>query len=327
MLKIKDVEIKNRIVLAPLAGYTNKSYRRIMKEMGVGLVYSEMISSRGLVYDNDKTFDLTDVDDGEHPISLQIFGGDLESLVQASIIIDTKTNADIIDINMGCPVRKVLKANAGSSLLADPENIGKIVRAIVEKVNKPVSVKIRAGLDHKSINAREVAKEIEDAGASLIAIHGRTKSDLYTGKVNLDYIKAVKETVSIPVIGNGDIRSVEDAIKMFEYTGVDMIMIGRGSLGNPWLIRDLVDYFAGRKIKPAPSALEKVQMCEKHFQYLLEEKVEKLAVLEMRSLASWYLKGLRNLKQVKQNLINIERKEDLFNILEDIKNNLEQYEN
>lgn len=326
-MKIKNVDIKNKIVLAPMAGYTNQSYRKIMKEMGVGLVYSEMISAKGLVYGNDKTFELTRVDKDEHPISMQIFGGDIESLVEAAKIIDTKTDADIIDINMGCPVRKVLKANAGSILMKDPDFIYEMVSSVVQSVNKPVSVKIRAGIDHSCINAPLVAKKLEAAGASLIAVHGRTKSDLYTGKVNLDYIKEVKDSVNIPVIGNGDIRSLEDAKRMFEYTNVDMVMVGRGSFGNPWLMRNLVDYFNGRPLQAQPSSLEKIEMCEKHFKYLLEEKVEKVAVLEMRSLASWYMKGISNMKKYKQQLINIARKDELFNLLEEIKDEVRNYEN
>ena len=321
-MKIKNVEIKNKIVLAPLAGYTNLSYRKIMKEMGVGLVYSEMISARGLVYENDKTFELTKVSSFEHPISMQVFSGDVDSLIKAAIIIDKETDADIIDINMGCPVRKVLKANAGSYLIRDKELVYQMVRGVVENVSKPVSVKIRAGWDHSNINAVEIAQEIERAGASLIAIHGRTRSDIYTGKVNLDYIKMVKDSVSIPVIGNGDIRSITDAIRMFTYTGVDMIMVGRGSFGNPWLIRDLVDYFAGNPQKRGPTNLEKIEMCEKHFNYLLEDKHEKIAVLEMRSLAGWYFKGIENVKQYRHKLINMTKKEDIFNLLNEIKGEL-----
>lgn len=326
-MKIENVDIKNRIVLAPMAGYTNRSYRKIMKEMGVGLLYSEMISARGLVYQNDKTIELTKVEDAEHPISLQIFGGDIESLVEAAKFIDTKTNADIIDINMGCPVRKVLKANAGSSLLKDPKFIGEIVREVKSNVSKPVSIKIRAGLDHTSINAVEVAKEAEKAGAALISVHGRTKSDLYRGSVNLDYIKQVKENANIPVIGNGDIKTIEDAKRMFEYTNVDFIMVGRGSLGNPWLIRDLVDYFSGKPLKSGPTPLERINMCEKHFSYLLEEKIEKLAVLEMRSLAAWYLKGIKNLKQYKQKLITLTKKEELYSLFNEIREGILNYEN
>jgi len=317
-VNIKNIEIKNKIVLAPLAGYTNLAYRSIAKEFGAGLVYSEMISARGLLYENDKTWELTRVSKNEHPIAMQIFGGDLESLVNAAIQIDQKTEADIIDINMGCPVRKVLKADAGCMLLNDPEKIYKIVSEIVKNVNKPVSVKIRAGWDHNHINCKEVAQAIEKAGASLIAIHGRTKTDLYSGKVNLDYIKMVKDSVNIPVIGNGDIKSIEDAVKMIEYTNVDLIMVGRGTFGNPWLIRDLVDYFEGRKLKDKPTDDEKIEMCKLHFFRLLEEKPEKIAVLEMRSLAAWYVKGMKGNKEFKQRLVNVTTKEELFELLDDI---------
>lgn len=326
-IKIKNVNIKNRIVLAPLAGYTNMSYRKIMKEMGVGLVYSEMISAKGLVYENDKTFAMTKVDKNEHPISMQLFGGDIESLVKASIILDKESDCDIIDFNMGCPVRKVLKADAGSELLRHPDKVYEIISNVVKNVSKPVSVKIRAGWDHSCINASLVAKNIEAAGASLIAIHGRTKSDIYNGSVNLDYIKAVKDSVNIPVIGNGDIRSVDDAIKMFEYTGVDFVMVGRGSFGNPWLIRDLVDYFNGDELKSPPTPIERILMCEKHFNYLLEEFPEKLAVLQMRSLASWYIKGIKNSKEFKRKLITITRKEELYFLLNELKEEVIIYEN
>jgi nifR3 family TIM-barrel protein len=223
-----------------------------------------------------------------------------------------KTDADIIDINMGCPVRKVLKAESGCLLLTNPDKVYQMVSEVVKNVSKPVSVKIRAGWDHNNINCIETSQAIEKAGASLIAIHGRTKSDLYSGKVNLDYIKMVKDNVKIPVIGNGDIRSIEDAVKMFEYTNVDFIMVGRGSFGNPWVIRDLVDYFDGKIVKPKPTEIEKIEMCEKHFFKLLEIKPEKLAVLEMRSLASWYVKGISNNKDFKQKLINITRKEEIL---------------
>jgi len=322
-MKIKNVELKNQIVLAPMAGYTNLSYRKIMKEKGVGLVYSEMISAKGLVYENEKTFELTKVDPNEHPISMQIFGGDIESLVLAAKIIDKETDADIIDINMGCPVKKVLKANAGSSLLKDPGFIYEMVNAVVCNVSKPVSVKIRAGIDHSSINADKVAKAIEKAGASLIAVHGRTKSDLYRGNVNLDYIKLVKDSVSIPVI---DIKSISDAERMFKYTNVDMIMVGRGSFGNPWLIRDLVDYFSGKPLQNPPTSLERVTMCERHFRYLLDEKIERIAVLEMRSLASWYLKGFSNAKYYKNKLNTITTKEELFTLLNEVREGI-KYEN
>lgn len=318
MFKIGNVEIKNKVVLAPLAGYTNMAYRMIMKEAGAGMMVSEMISAKGLLYENDKTWTLTQIHETEHPISLQLFGGEIEDLVKAAKEIDKKTTCDFIDINMGCPVRKVLKADAGSMLLQNPEKIRNMVGAVVKAVKKPVTVKIRAGWDHQHINVVEVAKAIEDAGASAIAIHGRTKSDLYSGKVNLDWIKMAKDAVKIPVIGNGDIKTIADAIKMVEYTNVDAVMIGRGSFGNPWLIRDLVDYFSGNPIQNPPTKEEKLAMCKKHFEMLLELKGEKLAILEMRSLASWYIKGIDNSKEFKQKLVHISKKEELFDALEQL---------
>lgn len=317
-MKIKNVEIKNPIVLAPLAGYTNRSFRTLVKEFGVGLVYTEMISAHGIIYDNKKTLDLMKVDPKEHPLSMQIFGGEADLLAKAAQFVDKYTDADIIDINMGCPVRKVLKAESGSKLLINPNKVYTIVSEVVKSVEKPVSVKIRAGWDHSCINAVEVAQAIEKAGASLLCIHGRTKSDLYRGKVNLDYIKMVKEAVKIPVIGNGDIKSIADAQRMFDYTGVDMVMVGRGALGNPWLMRDLVCWKEGRAIPEAPTVREKIAMCRRHLDLLIEEKGEKTAVLEMRSIAGWYVKGIDNIREFKQRLTNIKTKEELVGLLDEL---------
>lgn len=318
MFYVKDILIDSPVVLAPLAGYTNMVYRKINKEMGASLVYTEMISAKGLLYDNDKTWDMVKIDPLEHPVAVQLFGGDIEDMVKAAILLDQKSDADIIDINMGCPVKKVLKSDAGSKLLQTPEKIYDMVKAIVDNVKKPVSVKIRAGWDHQNINATEVAKLIEKAGASLITIHGRTKSDLYRGKVNLDYIKLVKEAVSIPVIGNGDIKSIEDAVYMMEYTGVDGIMVGRGSFGNPWLIKDLSYHFKKKAVENAPTKEEKLAVLKRHFLDLVQLKGEKLAILEMRSLAAWYVKGLDKAKAFKQALIHIQTKDDFFNLIESI---------
>lgn len=314
-MKIGNIELKNNIILAPLAGYTNIAYRKIIKEMGAGLVYTEMISAKGLIYENDKTWELTKALPMEHPIAVQIFGGDIEDMVKATKILDERCDCDIIDINMGCPVKKVLKSDAGSYLLLDEDKVYNMVKAVVNSTSKPVSVKIRAGWDHSSINCVDVAKAIEKAGAKMIAIHGRTKSDLYGGKVNLDYIKMVKESVSIPVVGNGDIKSIEDAKRMFEYTNVDGIMIGRATFGNPWIIRDLVDYFNGDPVKDAPTKEEKIAMLKYHFEELLKIKCEKLAVLEMRTLAAWYVKGFSNAKEFKNKLVEVKTKEELFDLI------------
>lgn len=317
-MRIKSIEIKNPIVLAPLAGYTNSSFRRIVKDFGVGLVYSEMISAHGILYDNKKTLDLMKVTPGEHPIAMQIFGGEPELLAKAAEYVDKEIDADIIDINMGCPVRKVLKAEAGSKLLTDPDKIYRIVSEVVRRVEKPVSVKIRAGWDHASINVVEVARAIEKAGASLLCVHGRTKSDLYRGKANLDYIRMAKEAVEIPVIGNGDIRSIEDAERMFKLTGVDMVMIGRGALGNPWLMRDLVCWAEGKEIPAPPTVKERLDMCRRHLSLLIEEKGEATAVLEMRSIAPWYVKGLPSIRDFKQKLTGAKTKAELEGLLNEL---------
>lgn len=301
---IGNVKVEGKVILAPLAGYTNMVYRRLMKQAGASLVYSEMISAKGLLYENDKTWDLTMIDENEHPVSLQLFGGEVEDLVRASILLDRNTNCDIIDLNMGCPVKKVLKAHSGAYLLQDVMNVEKIVGAVVKAVTKPVTVKIRAGWDHEHINCVDVARACERAGASAIAIHGRTKTDLYHGKVNLDYIKMVKDSVNIPVIGNGDIKSLNDAIKMLEYTNVDAIMIGRGSLGNPWLITE-IDCYLQNKPYTSPTKEEKIKVMLKHLQDLIALKGERLAILEMRSLAAWYVKGFSNSKEFRQRLRDI----------------------
>lgn len=318
MFYVKDILIDSPVVLAPLAGYTNMVYRMINKEMGASLVYTEMISAKGLLYDNDKTWDMVKIDPSEHPVAVQLFGGDIEDMVKAAILLDQNSDADIIDINMGCPVKKVLKSDAGSKLLQTPDKIYAMVKAIVDNVKKPVSVKIRAGWDHQNINAVQVAQLIEKAGASLITIHGRTKTDLYRGKVNLDYIKLVKDAVSIPVIGNGDIKSIEDAVYMMEYTGVDGIMVGRGSFGNPWLIRDLSCHFKQQPIQNTPTKEEKLALLKQHFLNLLALKGEKLAILEMRSLAAWYVKGLEKAKAFKQSLIHIQNKEEFFQLIDQL---------
>lgn len=316
MFKVGNIEVKGKVVIAPLAGYTNIVYRKIMKSFGASLVYTEMVSAKGLIYDNDKTWDYCELDDIERPVALQLFGGNIKDMVEATKMVCEKVKPDIIDINMGCPVKKVLKQEAGSKMLQDPEHIYEMVKAVVEASgNTPVSVKIRAGWDHNSINCALVAKKIEEAGASLIAIHGRTKSDLYSGKVNLDFIKKVKETVNIPVIGNGDIKCVEDAVRMIEYTGCDAVMIGRGALGNPWLVREINNYFAGNKEKIIVTDKEKKEMIRYHFEGLLKLKGEKIAVLEMRTMASYYVKGMRNSKEFRIGLTQIKTKEEFFNLL------------
>lgn len=321
MLKIGNVEIENNVVLAPMAGICNSAFRRIIREMGAGLIYAEMVSDKALVYENQKTEDMLYMTESERPISQQIFGSDKESFIEAAKIIYEKMKPDIIDINMGCPVPKVaVSAQAGAALLKNPDKIYKIVKGIKEAVPIPVTVKIRSGWDSKSINAVEVAKVCEKAGASAICVHPRTRNQRYEGTADWSIIKQVKEAVNIPVIGNGDIKTVYDAKRMIDETNCDAVMIGRASLGNPWLIRDIVKYL-NEGVEPTPIFKnERIDMCFKHLDYLLEFKREKTAVLEMRSHIAWYLKGLEGANDVKRKIFVSNTKEEVINILNEFKN-------
>lgn len=297
--KIGNVEIENQLVLAPMAGITNEAFRSICKEMGAGLVVCEMISDKALSFHNAKTIKMTGVSQNEHPLSMQIFGADKETLVYAAKWIYENTDADIIDINMGCPVNKVAKrAGAGSSLLRDPNKVYEITKAVVEATPLPVTVKIRIGWDENNINAVENAKMIEKAGACAIAVHGRTRAQMYSGHANLDVIKDVVEAVNIPVVGNGDIVDGPSALHMLEYTGCKAIMIGRGALGNPWIFKEINAYFAGEEFK-RPSKEEIYNMIVDQYERLLKIKGERLALLEMRSHVGWYLKGMQGSAQIK----------------------------
>ena len=319
MWKIGNVEIKNKIVLAPMAGICNSAFRRIAKEFGCGLIVSEMVSDKAIFYGSKKTIDMLYMKEEERPISQQIFGSDKESFVYAAKYIEENMKPDIIDINMGCPVPKVaISSQAGSALLKNPDKVYEIVSEVVKAVSVPVTVKIRSGWDFNSINAKEIAKVIEKAGASAITIHPRTRSQGYTGCADWNIIREVKESVSIPVIGNGDIKSCYDAKKMLEETKCDAVMIGRGVLGNPWLIKECLDYFEGKEIIK-PNKLDILNMVLKHLNYLLEFKEEKVAILEMRTQIGYYLKGFN--KDYKQKFMKITTKEDFIKLIDEgIKN-------
>ncbi len=297
--KIRDIVIKNQFVLAPMAGVTNEAFRIICKKMNAGLVMAEMVSDKAIGFKNERTLSMTKVNPVEHPISMQIFGGDKDSLVNAAKYIDLYSDADIIDINMGCPVLKVIKSGSGSALLKDPDKIYEFVKAVVEAVKKPVTVKIRIGWDMESINCVEVAKKIEAAGASAITVHGRTRSQFYSGEADWKYIKMVKDAVKIPVVGNGDVTSIETAKRMLEETGCDAVAIARGALGNPFLFRELDAYFERNEIIDRPDNKEIYDTIMWHHQLLLDLKGAHLALLEMRSHVAWYIKGMPGSAKIK----------------------------
>ena len=323
MFKIGNVEIKNQVVLAPMAGISNTSYRKIIKQMGAGLIYAEMVSDKAVTFGSKKTLDLLKMSDEERPIAQQIFGSSVEIFVESAKYIESTMHPDIIDINMGCPVPKVaVKSQAGSALLKDPDKIYEIVKAVKEAVNVPVTVKIRSGWDKNSINAVLVAKTCEKAGASAIAVHPRTRSQGYSGKADWNIIKEVKEAVNIPVIGNGDILSAKDAKKMIDETGCDAVMIGRGTLGNPYLIKQIVRYLEDGVLLKDESPIERMKTCLKHFNYLLKIKPEKVATLEMRTHAAWYLKGLPNGVSVKKRLYELKTKEEFISTITEYMENL-----
>lgn len=316
--KIGNVVIENKIVLAPMAGVSNSPFRILSRKLGAGLVFAEMVSDKGLIFSNEKTKNLLYMTDLEKPMVQQIFGSDVKTMVEAAKYIDQNSNCDIIDINMGCPVPKVaIKAQAGSSLMKNPDKVYEIVKEVCKSVLKPVTVKIRSGWDFDSINAVLVAKKIEEAGAKAITVHARTRSQGYSGKADLDIIKQVKEAVSIPVIGNGDVIDGPSALHMLEYTKCDAVMIGRGALGNPWIFREIDHYLKTKESLPKPKLSEIKEMMILHLNALIDLKGEKVAILEMRGHGPWYLKGIPHASQLRQQLSRINSKNEFIKHIED----------
>ena len=316
--KIGNVKIDNQVALAPMAGICDSAFRRIAKSMGCGLLSSEMVSDKALMYNNWKTQSMLYMTDAERPISQQIFGSGAESFKIAAAYIEENMKPDIIDINMGCPVTKVaVKAQAGSALLKDPDKIRDIVSAVVDTVDLPVTAKIRSGWNNKCINAIEIAKIVEDCGASAITVHPRTREERYGIRANWSIIKEVKENVSIPVIGNGDIFTCYDAKRMIDETGCDAIMIGRGVLGNPWLIKQCIDYL-DEGIEPERVTLEeRIEMIKRHAELLSDIRPEKVAMHKMRTHAAYYLKGRYRSAEIKPRLFKMNTKEELFDLLDE----------
>ena len=308
-LKIGDIELENNILLAPMAGITDLPFRIMAKKHGAGLVCTEMVSAKAIFHNDEKTKKLLNMEGEKRPIAVQIFGSDVESMVYAAKYVESI--ADIIDINMGCPAPKVVKNGDGSKLLLDLDLAEEIVRAVVAAVNKPVTVKLRKGWNNNNIVAVEAAKRFEKAGAKAITIHGRTREEYYSGTCDLDIIKAVKEAVSIPVIGNGDVKDVKSAKKMFKYTGVDGIMIGRASLGNPWIFKNIINELEDY----VPTNEERLNTILEHLELMVKEKGEYVAIREMRKHISGYTKNLPNSSKFREEMNRIEDREELINYI------------
>lgn len=313
-MKIGNLELENNVFLAPMAGVTDLPFRILCKEMGCGLVYSEMVSAKGILYDNKNTTELLEIDPKERPVAVQLFGSDPEILGAMAKKIEPYP-IDIIDVNMGCPAPKIVKNGEGSCLMKTPELVGKIVKSLVESQSKPVTIKFRKGFDDDHINAVEIAKIAEANGASAVAVHGRTREQYYSGKADWDIIKQVKAAVNIPVIGNGDVFTPQDAKNLLEYTGCDAIMVGRGAQGNPWIFQRILHYLHTGEILPEPAAEERVEKALRHAEMLIDYKGEYIGVREMRKHMAWYMKGLPGAAELRGKLNYAENRAELEALL------------
>lgn len=313
-MKIGCLQIENNVFLAPMAGITDMPFRILCREQGCGFVYTEMVSAKGMHYNDIKSQKLTELDEREKPAGIQIFGSDPEILASIAERLDS-SDAALIDINMGCPTPKITKNGEGSALMLKPLLIGEIVKSVSSATKKPVTVKIRKGWDDEHVNAVEIAEVAQKNGASAVAVHGRTREQFYSGKADWDIIKNVKKAVSVPVIGNGDIIRPEDAVRMLEYTGCDAVMVGRGAQGNPWIFKRIRHYMKTGEILPEPSMSEKIDMIIRHMGMLIELKGEHTGICEMRKHIAWYIKGMRNSAAVKETVFRLESKDEIISLL------------
>ncbi|MBR2066646.1 MAG: tRNA dihydrouridine synthase DusB [Solobacterium sp.] len=322
VVKIGNIQLDNPIVAAPLAGISNPVYREMCRNFGAGLVVSEMISDKALHYQNKKTQDMCATSGKEHPVALQLFGSDTETMAEASEYLSKNTDCDIIDINMGCPVNKVLKAHSGSYLLQDVEEAYQIMKAVKEHTDRPVTVKIRAGWDKEHINCVEIAQAAEKAGLSAIAIHARTRAQMYSGEANYEYIRMVKDAVNIPVIGNGDIKTVDDAKRMLAETKCDAIMVGRGILGKPYFLQELKAYFCGGEYE-APSCIDRLDMVLDYTHKLCAYESEKKGIRMMRGMLAWYIAGMPHAAKYKNAFSMVNTEQEVIELVEEYKKRLE----
>lgn len=314
-MQIGNVSLTVPTIAAPMAGVTDRAYRILAREHGCGLTVTEMVSDQALIYANPRTYRMLDFRDEAYPLSVQIFGSNPTTMGQAAAIV-VERGAHIVDINMGCPTPKIVKNGEGSALMKNLDLAGQIVEAVVQAVpGVPVTVKTRKGWDEASVNAVELAKVVEAAGAAALAVHGRTRQQFYSGKADWSIIKQVKEAVSIPVIGNGDIWSGQDAVRMLEQTGCDGIMVGRPAMGNPWIFREIRHYLQTKEELPPPTPEEKIQTAIRHLELMVESKGEQVAVFEMRKHAAWYTKGLRGAARIRENINQSQSKREIEEIL------------
>lgn len=320
--KIGEVTIPNQVVVAPMAGITNAAFRVTVKEFGAGLVVCEMISDQGIHFRNKRTLEMLYIDEREHPLSVQIFGGTKDSLVEAAEFVAENTSCDIVDINMGCPVNKVIKAEAGAKWLLDPNKVYEMVEAVTSAVKKPVTVKMRIGWDKDHILAVENAKAAQSAGASAIAMHGRTRAQMYEGKADWDILKEVNKHLTIPFMGNGDVKTPEDAKRMLDEVGCQGVMIGRAALGNPWMIHRTQVYLATGELIDEPTPKEKIAVAKKHLDRLVTLKGEYVAAREFRQHAAYYLKGISRSAKVKVAINQAESQEEIIEILDGFLNKI-----